>query len=87
MYKMWVGLGWVGLWLIMHSIPSEDRSLALNHRAQQQGFALRRSDSSERSFPRLQILNGKEPYNKDGDAIAIDSLRKASPPTVFEVIK
>ena len=44
---------------IMQCTPSEDRSLDSNHHAQQQGFALRRSVSSEWSFPQLQILNGK----------------------------
>ena len=44
---------------IMQCTPSEDRSLDSNHHAQQQGFALMRSVSSEWSFPQLQILNGK----------------------------
>ena len=36
-FGIWgLGLSWCWLWLKMHSTPSEDRSLDLNHRAQQQ---------------------------------------------------
>ena len=55
----------------MHCTPSEDRSLDSNLHAQQQGLALRRSVSSERSLPQLQILNRKGAIQYDSDAIAI----------------
>ena len=70
---------------IMQCTPSEDRSLDSNLHAQQQGLALRRSVSSERSLPQLQILNRKGAIQYDSDAIAIAVLRKASPSTIFKV--
>ena len=76
---VWSGTGWDGIdyGSKMHCTPSEDRSLDSNLHAQQQGLALRRSVSSERSFPQLQILNGKGAIQYDSDAIATASLRKA----------
>ena len=90
MTKNWlmvgVGLG-LGVTLIRWCIApySKDCSLASNLRAQQQGLELRWSYSSEKSSPRLQILNRNESVQYDGDAVAIASLKKASPSTVFRV--
>ena len=80
-------MGWDGIdyGSKMHCTPSEDRSLDSNLHAQQQGLALRRSVSSERSLPQLQILNRKGAIQYDSDAIAIAILRKASPSTIFKV--
>ena len=43
--------------------------------------------SNEKTPPQLQILNWSEPYENVGGAIAIASLRKAPPTTIFSLFR
>ena len=69
---------------------SKDCSLASNLQAPQQGIAFQWSDSSEKSSPRLPLLNRNEPYNIAWMLLLLpfchfnnSKLRKASIPTLF----
>ena len=51
------------------------------------GLATWAGCSNEKTPPQLQILNWSEPYENVGGAIAIASLRKAPPTTIFSLFR
>ena len=80
------GLGWVrgDYGPPLHNSVFWGMFLGLHLRAPQQGIAIQQSDSSEYSFPRLQILNRNGPYNMVWMQLQLPDLRKASRPTIFD---
>ena len=51
------------------------------------GLATWAGCSNEKTPPQLQILNWSEPYENVGGAIAIASLRKTPPTTIFSLFR